>query len=243
MGRDRTVTSQAKAWARAAQGGYPADPQRHLARAEDRLRLGGYASSIWRPHHLLAPPAGVGAGRDLGTRVARAFEPVGCPTQTRVDQSLPGRQLCSGEKGGDAVGKTKVGKGSNVMVVADGQGLPIGLHVASAQPHESQLADATLATVRVPQPRGRPRTRPQELVADKAYDSQAFALCGGGVSSPQFLRSRAETASALNVGVRSAPALTIASAGKSSGASDGWTTIGGWWCGTNDLWRITKLSV
>ena len=60
------------------------------------------------------------------------------------------------------------------MVVADGQGLPIGLHVASAQPHESQLADATLATVRVPQPRGRPRTRPQELVADKAYDSQAF---------------------------------------------------------------------
>ncbi len=57
------------------------------------------------------------------------------------------------------------------MVVADGHGLPIGLYVANAQPHESQLADATLATVRVPQPRGRPRTRPKELVADKAYDS------------------------------------------------------------------------
>jgi transposase len=60
------------------------------------------------------------------------------------------------------------------MAVADGHGLPSGLHVASAQPHESQLADAALATVRVPQPRGRPRTRPQELVADRAYDSQAF---------------------------------------------------------------------
>jgi hypothetical protein len=57
------------------------------------------------------------------------------------------------------------------MVLADGHGLPIGLYVASAQPHESQLADATLAMVRVPQPRGRPRTRPKELVADKAYDS------------------------------------------------------------------------
>jgi IS5 family transposase len=57
------------------------------------------------------------------------------------------------------------------MVVADGQGLPIGLHVASARPHESQLAQATLATVRVPQRCGRPRTRPKELVADKAYDS------------------------------------------------------------------------
>jgi Transposase DDE domain len=31
-----------------------------------------------------------------------------------------------------------------------------------------------LATICVPQPRGRPRTHPQELVADKAYDSQAF---------------------------------------------------------------------
>jgi transposase len=60
------------------------------------------------------------------------------------------------------------------MIVADGQGLPIGLHVDSAQPHESTLAKPTLATVRVPQRRGRPRTRPKELVADKAYDSQAF---------------------------------------------------------------------
>jgi Transposase DDE domain len=60
------------------------------------------------------------------------------------------------------------------MVVADGHGLPMGLYVASAQPHESQLADATLATVPVPQQRGRPRTRPKELVADKAYDSHDF---------------------------------------------------------------------
>lgn len=60
------------------------------------------------------------------------------------------------------------------MVVADGHGLPIGLHVASARPHELQLAATTLATIRVPQTRGRPRTRPKELVADKAYDSRDF---------------------------------------------------------------------
>jgi transposase len=60
------------------------------------------------------------------------------------------------------------------MVVADGHGLPLGLYVDRAQPHESQLADATLATVRVPQKRGRPRTRPKELVADKAYDCHAL---------------------------------------------------------------------
>lgn len=74
----------------------------------------------------------------------------------------------------DGVEKAKVGKGSKVMAVVDGNGLPIGLHVASAQPHESTLAEATLATIRVPQKRGRPKTRPKEVVADKAYDSRAF---------------------------------------------------------------------
>lgn len=88
--------------------------------------------------------------------------------------SLPGREFCTRQKGGDAVGRTKVGKGSKVMVVVDGNGLPIGLHVASAQPHELTLAEATLQTICVPQKRGRPKTRPKELVADKAYDSAEF---------------------------------------------------------------------
>src|SRR5919106_601759 len=91
-----------------------------------------------------------------------------------MDASVPGRQFRPGEKRGAGVGKTKVGKGSKVIVVADGQGLPIGLHVDSAQPHESTLAETTLATVKVPRRRGRPRTRPKELIADRAYDSQAF---------------------------------------------------------------------
>ena len=60
------------------------------------------------------------------------------------------------------------------MTVVDGNGLPIGLHVASAQPHELTLAEPTLHTISVPQKRGRPKTRPKELVADKAYDSAEF---------------------------------------------------------------------
>ena len=66
-----------------------------------------------------------------------------------------------------------MGKGSKVMAVVDGNGLPIGLHVASA-PHELTLAEPTLNTIRVPQKHGRPKTRPKELVADKAYDSADF---------------------------------------------------------------------
>jgi Transposase DDE domain len=60
------------------------------------------------------------------------------------------------------------------MVVADGRGLLIGLHVDSAQPHDSTRAEATSAAVQVPRRRGRPRPRPTELIADRAFDSQVF---------------------------------------------------------------------
>jgi transposase len=50
---------------------------------------------------------------------------------------FPGRQFRPGEKRGTGIGKTKVGKGSKVMVVADGQGLPLGLYITSARHHES----------------------------------------------------------------------------------------------------------
>lgn len=65
------------------------------------------------------------------------------------------------------------------MVVIEGNGLPIGLHIDSAQPHESTLAEVTLQTVRVPQQRGRPKTRPKEVVADKAYESADFDFLRG----------------------------------------------------------------
>ena len=61
------------------------------------------------------------------------------------------------------------------MVLVDGQGTPLGLHVDSASPSEVRLLVQTLETVRVSRPhrRGRPRTRPQRLIADKGYDSNA----------------------------------------------------------------------
>jgi hypothetical protein len=57
------------------------------------------------------------------------------------------------------------------MVLVDGQGLPLGTMVASAQEAEVHLAEATVETVRIPRRRGRPRKRVREWVADRAYDS------------------------------------------------------------------------
>jgi hypothetical protein len=61
------------------------------------------------------------------------------------------------------------------MLVTDGNALPIGLELASANHHEVKLAMPALQTVRVlRRGRGRPKQRTEELVADKAYDSKRF---------------------------------------------------------------------
>ena len=92
-----------------------------------------------------------------------------------MGQSVLRWQLRPGQKGGTCVGKTKRGKGTKIMLVTDANGLPVGLELASANRHEVKLAVPTLQTVRVPRGgRGRPKQRPEELVADKAYDSKRF---------------------------------------------------------------------
>ena len=62
------------------------------------------------------------------------------------------------------MGKTKRGKGTKLMAVADGSGLPLAVYAASASPHEVTLVQATLAEVLTVE-------RPQRLIGDKAYDS------------------------------------------------------------------------
>ena len=78
------------------------------------------------------------------------------------------------KKGGDMVGLTKKGKGTKWMLVIDGNGLPLGFHLDSADMAEVRLAERTLDTISVTRPRGRSRQRPEKLVADRGYDSGGF---------------------------------------------------------------------
>jgi transposase len=58
------------------------------------------------------------------------------------------------------------------MVVVDGQGVPLGVHLDSASPAEVNLLELTLATIAVPRVGpGRPRQKPERVITDKAYDS------------------------------------------------------------------------
>jgi transposase len=57
------------------------------------------------------------------------------------------------------------------MVVVDGKGVPLGSRLESASPSEVKLVQGTLETIRVPRNgRGRPKSKPDRLIADKGYD-------------------------------------------------------------------------
>jgi len=75
-----------------------------------------------------------------------------------------GRDLCSGQKRGRLVGKTKRGKGTKIMGIADSHGLPLALRAESASPAEVKLVEQTLEERIV-------ADVPERLIGDKAYDS------------------------------------------------------------------------
>ena len=62
------------------------------------------------------------------------------------------------------MGKTKRGKGTKIMGIADGHGLPLALRTESASPAEVKLVEQTLEERIVPDV-------PERLIGDKAYDS------------------------------------------------------------------------
>ena len=62
------------------------------------------------------------------------------------------------------MGKTKRGKGTKLMAVADGAGFPVALSVGSASPHEVTLVEDTLEKRLV-------KEKPERLIGDRAYDS------------------------------------------------------------------------
>ena len=67
-------------------------------------------------------------------------------------------------KGGACVGNTKCGKGSKIMVLTDGQGLPLSAEVHSASPAEVTLIEDLIDHQKV-------EGTPEHLIYDRAADS------------------------------------------------------------------------
>jgi transposase len=149
------------------QAGYtqrPSGDKRHLVGTAHGCWMGRLARPLPVRLNLLSPLQPVGTPRRAACHFGSAGTGLG---RSRADQSLGmlyRRHLRSGEKGGSSVGKTKRGKGTKLMVIADATGLPLAVHTTSASPHEVTLVEATLnETLTLGQP--------ERLIGDRAYDS------------------------------------------------------------------------
>lgn len=80
--------------------------------------------------------------------------------------------LAPGKRGGDeALGRSRGGLTTKLHLACDGAGRPLAVVLTPGQHHDSTQLEAVLDTIRVPRPggRGRPRSRPAHLIADKGY--------------------------------------------------------------------------
>lgn len=73
-----------------------------------------------------------------------------------------------------AIGRSRGGLTTKVHLVADGRGRPLGMMVTGGNVNDTTMMAAVLEDIRVPRAgKGRPRTRPDRVLADKGYPSKA----------------------------------------------------------------------
>ncbi|MEU8825697.1 IS5 family transposase [Streptomyces sp. NPDC048636] len=76
---------------------------------------------------------------------------------------------------GQALGRSRGGLTTKVHLAADGRGLPLVVVLTPGNVNDSTVFESVLGAVRVPrQTVGRPRRRPEAVIADKAYSSRAI---------------------------------------------------------------------
>lgn len=112
---------------------------------------------------LLAALSAVDRTGRLGESVGAAVAKTRPARPRQLERNNRRRNVLVGKKRGEKVGKTKRGKGTKTMVLADARGLPLAATIASASPHESTLIE-TLLESRIL------RRRPERLIYDKAAD-------------------------------------------------------------------------
>ncbi len=124
------------------------------------------------------PPAfsGMGALGNTQTSARNPRQRFAGAREVRPLRVLHRRDLCGGEKRGSCIGKTKRGKGTKLMAVADGAGLPLAIYATSASPHEVTLVHDTLKERFL-------RKKLIRLIGDRAYDSDPLdtSLAGQGI--------------------------------------------------------------
>src|SRR6185295_15259299 len=170
MGRPRTVVAEAataagSAWTAVARSARR--PEWHSVDPSDRRAVAGPARSLSVVSDLPSPVPTVGGQRHVAGRAERPGRRPARARRLGPQRDLHRRLLCQRKKKGLHVGKTKRGKGTKIMAIADRAGLPVAITIASASPHETTLVEQTLNASFLPD-------NPARLIGDAAYDSDGL---------------------------------------------------------------------
>ncbi|MFA7766382.1 IS5 family transposase [Streptomyces sp. NRRL S-448] len=80
----------------------------------------------------------------------------------------------AGEPADHALGRSRGGLTTKIHLAADGRCRPLAFVLTPGQAGDAPASPQVMAAIRVGQPKGRPRTRPAVVLADKAYSSRAI---------------------------------------------------------------------
>jgi len=194
VGSARATVSSATSggWARSTVARYTRGAERRLLGFTHGRSLARSASTLSSLPDLSSPFSAVAAFRAVHPATAETGGRLTRSRETGFERIVHRCQLQFGEKGGSAVGPTRRGKGSKIMAISDGHGLPLAVHVASASPHETKLVEPTIERCFLAK-------TPERLIGDRAYDSdpldtQICARFGVQLIAPHSaLRSRKAT--------------------------------------------------
>jgi putative transposase len=81
---------------------------------------------------------------------------------------------CRDEPGDHALGRSRGGLSTKIHAAVDGHGRPLVILLTAGQAGDAPMMLPLLAALRVGRACGRPRTRPDRVLADKAYSSRAI---------------------------------------------------------------------
>jgi transposase len=150
----------------------------HSICSQDRHPLGISAArnGLWQRHDVLASFAGLACRWGLAKNMADSVGRIGHGRRDRLVRFGYGQLFGAGAFWGAKTGPNPTDRGKNGSkrhLIVDGQGTPLAIEHTAANVHDSEMAIALVDSIPpIKQPRGRPRKRPDEVLADRAYDAE-----------------------------------------------------------------------
>ena len=132
---------------------------------------------FWRScsPRLMLPGWSIGTCRSTARSTVRTSTPRTRPAWSRTQGALSNyknRPLAEAEPAGHGIGRSRGGLTTKIHHAVDGKGRPLAAVITGGQRNDGAMLEQVLDDIRVPRlGPGRPRTRPDAVIADKAYSA------------------------------------------------------------------------